>query len=123
MKYFLRILGAFLAAALFGFVLSLLIGGDNTRGLFVFFFIIGVAAFSVILWRSSSAKRILGWLSLILGIEWLTLPISLAATASRAHNVGEALASTAILAVVIPVGLLLGIIFLILAFITLRKKP
>jgi hypothetical protein len=123
MKYFLRILGAFLAAVLFGFVLSLLIGGSNTQGLFVFLFIIGVAVFSVILWRSPSGKRIFGWFSLIFGIEWLTLPISLAATASRAHTVAEALASTMILAVIIPVGVLLGIIFLILAFITLRKKP
>ena len=121
MKYLARVIGAVLLAALLGGVFALVAERGEAGGFFAFAFFISLAAYSFFLLRSAAGK-VLFRFSLIFGVEWLLLPVAAGINANQAATFGAAIGSGTVLAVSVPVGLVLGLLFLALAFFRFRPK-
>ena len=121
MKYIVRIIWAALLAFLLGGLFALIAEQGKAGDLFAFFFLISLAVYSFLLLRSAAGK-VLFRFSLIFGIEWLLLPIAAGINANQAGTFGGAIGAGLILALSVPVGLVIGLLFLALAFFKFRPK-
>jgi len=117
----LRIFEAALLALLLGVVCALVAESEKAGAFFGLFFFIGLAGYSFLLFRSATSKVFFRF-SLIFGIEWFLLPVAAGINAGQADTIGGALGAGILLAMLGPVGVLMGLLFLVLAFLRSRSQ-
>ena len=121
MKYLVRIIWAVLLAFLLGGLFALIAEEGKAGDLFAFFSLISLAVYSFLLLRSAASK-VLFRFSLIFGIEWLLLPVAAGINANQAATLGGAIGAGMMLALSVPIGLLMRLLFLALAFYKFRPN-
>ena len=121
MKYLPRVIGAIILALLLGLIAALIAEAGKEGDLFLFLSLIGLVVYAFLLLRSPTGKVMFRF-SLIFGIEWLLLPVAAGINAGQASTFGGVIGGGMILGLAVPIGLIMGILFLALAFFKFKPK-
>ena len=112
---------AFLLALLLGVLVAIWLEEEKAALSFGLVFVVGLLAFCILLLRSRG-DRVFFRFSLIFGIEWLLLPLAAYISAVQTDTLGEALGGLIIMAILGPAGIILGLLFLLLALLKARAR-
>ena len=121
MKYIPRVIGAIILALLLGLIAALIAEAGQEGDLFLFLSLVGLVVYAFLLLRSPAGK-IMFRFSLIFGIEWLLLPVAAGINTGQATTFGGVIGGGMVLGLAVPIGLIMGALFLALAFFKFRPK-